>query len=78
MKIKKLPSVTLFSKLNIESEHINAVNHSWQRGPNPPYFMKTSPYITYSPFLNFVQPPHLSLSPRNPTPLLFLLSCFFG
>ena len=26
IKIKKLPSVTLFSKSNIESEDINAVN----------------------------------------------------
>ena len=27
-KNKKLPSVTLFSKLNVESEHINAVNRT--------------------------------------------------
>ena len=27
-KNKKLPSVTLFSRLNIESEHINAVNRT--------------------------------------------------
>ena len=29
-------------------------------------------------FSNFVQPPSLSLLPPTPTPLLFLLSCFFG
>ena len=28
IKIKKLPSVTLFSKLHIKSEHINAVNRT--------------------------------------------------
>ena len=73
---------------------ISNSSHSWERGPNPIFYVtKTLPILsTPSPlFANFVQlslppftaplqlsPPPLLLSPQPPTPLLFLLSCFFG
>ena len=49
--------------------------HSWQRGPNSPYFMKT-PSILPNPFSDFCPTP-LPCSLQPPPPLLILLPCFF-
>ena len=53
-------------------------NHSWQKCPNPAYFIMKTPLYCLTPpfFLDFVQPP-LSCRRKPLPPLLFLLSCFF-
>ena len=48
------------------------------RGVLTPYFMRTTPFVAYPPFSNFIHPPPSFLLPPTPPPLLNLLSCFFG
>ena len=60
--------------------YINIPYHSWQRGPNPPYFIKTlfPPYIVYLPsFLKFcpTSPPTSLLSP-TPSPTAHSVALF--
>ena len=52
------------------------VGHSWQRGPNHSYFMKTSPLLPTPPppFQYLSNPP--SLSPPNPTPTAISIVLF--
>ena len=54
--------------------------HSWQTAPNPrphPFFWKHDLYCL-SPFSNFVSPCLLTqFCLQPPTPMLFLLPCFF-
>ena len=64
---------------------ISNSSHSWERGPNPIFYVtRTLPILPTPPPPppRFAVPLKLSLplllSPQPPTPLLFLLSCFFG
>ena len=76
---------------------ISNSSHSWERGPNPIFYVTRTLPILPTPSPPFLQilfnslpppPPRfavllklslpLLLSPQPPTPLLFLLSCFFG
>ena len=55
-------------KLQEASLYLLIIDHSWKRGPNPLYFMKTPlpPILPTPPSSNFVQHPFPVAS--NPTP----------
>ena len=52
--------------------YIYILHHSWLRVLNPPIFLR-SPYIAYSPFSDFAQPPPLLPTSTSAAVLITLL-----
>ena len=76
-----LPKITNLKtqKLGNTCHHTKSKVHSWQRGPKPPYSIKTPLYYLPTPFFKFFSPP----SPPPHPPSLFPVNskpyphCFF-